>query len=100
MPSLVSACALAVLVYITALFLTALIRKDNSLADIAWGPGFILVGVLSFVRQPVHDPRALLAGGLVLAWGLRLLEKKYEGNLEFEAYARRTSAFIPWFPKK
>jgi steroid 5-alpha reductase family enzyme len=72
MTSLVSACALAVLLYMTGLFLIALIRKDNSLADIAWGPGFILVAALSFVRQPVHGPRAFLAGGLVLAWGTRL----------------------------
>ena len=32
--------------------------------------------------------------------GVRMLEKKYEGNPEFKAYARRTSAFLPWFPKK
>jgi steroid 5-alpha reductase family enzyme len=29
-----------------------------------------------------------------------MLEKKYAKNKEFEEYARRTSAFIPWFPKK
>jgi len=32
--------------------------------------------------------------------GIPLLEKKYEGNPDFEAYKKRTSAFIPWFPKK
>ena len=32
--------------------------------------------------------------------GVAMLEKKYKGNKEFEEYARRTSAFIPWFPKK
>jgi steroid 5-alpha reductase family enzyme len=29
-----------------------------------------------------------------------MLEKKYAGKEEFEAYARRTSAFFPWFPRK
>lgn len=32
--------------------------------------------------------------------GVPLLEKKYAGNPEFQAYARRTRAFFPWFPKK
>jgi len=72
MSSLVSTCALAVLLYMTALFLIALVRKDNSLADIGWGLGFILVGGLSFFSQPSPPPRGVLACGLVLAWGLRL----------------------------
>jgi steroid 5-alpha reductase family enzyme len=28
-----------------------------------------------------------------------MLEKKYEGNPEFEAYGKRTSAFIPMPPR-
>ncbi|MGB6339940.1 MAG: DUF1295 domain-containing protein [Candidatus Aminicenantaceae bacterium] len=32
--------------------------------------------------------------------GVAMLEKKYAGNAEFEAYAKRTNAFFPWFPKK
>ncbi len=32
--------------------------------------------------------------------GVTMLEKKYVGNKEFEAYAKKTSAFFPWFPKK
>ena len=31
--------------------------------------------------------------------GLPLLEKRYAGNAAFLDYARRTSAFVPWFPK-
>jgi steroid 5-alpha reductase family enzyme len=31
--------------------------------------------------------------------GVTMLEKKYKGNPEFEAYAERTNAFFPWFPK-
>jgi steroid 5-alpha reductase family enzyme len=29
-----------------------------------------------------------------------MLEKKYENNPEFQAYAAVTSKFFPWFPKK
>lgn len=31
--------------------------------------------------------------------GIPMLEKKYEGNKEFEEYKRKTSAFFPWFSK-
>ncbi|MFZ3301731.1 MAG: DUF1295 domain-containing protein [Microgenomates group bacterium] len=31
--------------------------------------------------------------------GIPMLEKKYEGNKEFEAYKKKTSAFFPWFTK-
>jgi steroid 5-alpha reductase family enzyme len=32
--------------------------------------------------------------------GVPMLEKKYEGNPDFEAYKKRTRALFPWFPKK
>ncbi|UCG39782.1 MAG: DUF1295 domain-containing protein [bacterium] len=32
--------------------------------------------------------------------GIPMLEKKYEGNPDFEEYRRRTSPLIPWFPRK
>lgn len=32
--------------------------------------------------------------------GVPLLEEKYVGNKEFEEYKKRTSVFVPWFPKK
>jgi steroid 5-alpha reductase family enzyme len=32
--------------------------------------------------------------------GIPMLEKKYEGNPEFEEYRKRTSAFFPLPPKR
>lgn len=32
--------------------------------------------------------------------GVPMLEKRYEGNKEFEEYKKRVSVFIPWWPKK
>jgi len=66
------ASSLLILIYMTGLFLIALARKDNSLADIGWGIGFILVAGLSFWLEPGWAFRHLLVSGLVLAWGLRL----------------------------
>ena len=37
---------------------------------------------------------------ILLVSGIPLLERKYEGNLEFKEYQRRTSAFFPLPPKR
>jgi steroid 5-alpha reductase family enzyme len=29
-----------------------------------------------------------------------MLEKRWEGNPEWEAYRARTNALIPWFPRR
>ena len=31
--------------------------------------------------------------------GIPMLEAKYKGNAEYEAYQKRTNAFFPWFRK-
>jgi len=36
---------------------------------------------------------------LVRVSGIPMLGEKYAGNAEYQAYARRTSAFVPWVPK-
>lgn len=47
-----------------------------------------------------------LLSPFVMTWLLRfvsgvpLLEKKYENDPEFQAYAKKTPIFFPWFPKK
>lgn len=47
-----------------------------------------------------------LVSPVVMTWLLRfvsgvpLLEKKYENDPEFQAYAKKTPIFFPWFPKK
>lgn len=37
---------------------------------------------------------------LLFVSGVPLLEKKYAGRPDFEAYCLKTSKFVPWFPKK
>lgn len=64
---------LVVFLYMSGFFLIAVIRKDNSLADIAWGGGFVIIAFLSFFLAPGHAvARQVLATGLVTLWGLRL----------------------------
>jgi steroid 5-alpha reductase family enzyme len=42
---------------------------------------------------------ATITALILLVSGIPLLERKYEGNLEFKEYKRRTSAFFPLPPK-
>jgi steroid 5-alpha reductase family enzyme len=64
--------AVLLLAYVTAWFLLALARRDNSLADVAWGGGFVLLAVGALVLRGEVYPRSLLATILVTAWGVRL----------------------------
>ncbi len=64
--------AVLVAAYMTAWFVIALIRKDNSLADIAWGLGFVLVAALTFFFRRTSLFLPVLVTSLVVIWGLRL----------------------------
>ncbi len=64
--------ALLILIYMTALWVVSLIRKDSSIADIFWGLGFVLVGWLSFLLSDGFLLRKVLIVSLVTVWGLRL----------------------------
>jgi len=72
--------ALIVFLYMTALYLLALRRKDNSIADVAWGSGFILVAWFTFILYGSFTLRQLTACLLVLIWGLRLSVRIYLRN--------------------
>lgn len=37
---------------------------------------------------------------IVFVSGIPMLEKKYQGNIEFEEYKKQTNKFFPWFKKK
>jgi steroid 5-alpha reductase family enzyme len=85
------AAALTVLLYMTAVFLLALWRKDNSIADVAWGPGFIFVALSTLILSGSFSTRQLIASGLVLIWGLRLSIRIYlrnRGKGEDERYRK------------
>lgn len=72
MMSIITLGALAVWIYMTAWFFIAIGAKDNSIADIAWGLGFVFLAVLSLVHSWRPDPRAVLVSGIVTVWGVRL----------------------------
>jgi steroid 5-alpha reductase family enzyme len=72
--------ALILFFYMTALFLMAMMRHDNSIADVAWGLGFILIAWTTLFLGGSFTPRQLIASLLVLIWGLRLSVRIYLRN--------------------
>jgi steroid 5-alpha reductase family enzyme len=57
------------------------------------------------VAVSLGSPWWVVAGPLTISYlilfvsGVPLLEKKYQGRADFEKYKKRTSVFLPFFPK-
>ena len=78
----------------------AWIKKDNSIVDIAWGIGFILVAILTFILQPVCVARHILVTALIIIWGTRLaahLAIRNKGRDEDFRYAQWRKDWGKWF---
>jgi steroid 5-alpha reductase family enzyme len=60
------------LAWMTALWLESLRRRDASIVDPFWGPGFVIVTAVAAVASPGALPRRALVLVLVVIWGLRL----------------------------
>ena len=75
-------------------------RHPNYFGEVAmwWGIFFI----------SLHSPHGIygLISPLVITFlilfvsGVPMLERRYDGNSQYEAYRKRTSPFFPWFRKK
>jgi len=64
--------ALVIFCYMTLLFILALVIKDNSIADIAWGPGFIIAAFAAVWYNRSFDALQVIVVLMVTVWGLRL----------------------------
>ena len=73
--------AIIIFCYMTGLFVIALIRRDNSIADIAWGFGFVIVAWATLSIVGSFYPRQILVCSLVLIWGSRLSIRIFIRNL-------------------
>jgi steroid 5-alpha reductase family enzyme len=80
--------------------LWALTRHPNYFGDSAMWFGIFLIALSGLSGLWIIVGPVLMTFFLVFVSGVRLLEKKYEGREDFEAYKKRTNAFIPWFQKK
>jgi len=82
--------ALIVFVFMLVMFLIAQRLKDNSIVDIGWGIGFVLIAVSSFL-QSEQTTAQWIGVSLIAIWGLRLAGYIYgrnKGNGEDYRYAQ------------
>lgn len=64
---------IALFLYMHLWFAIAVARRRNDVADVAWGLGFVLLGVVEFaLHLPAMPLRSMVLVGLVTAWGFRL----------------------------
>lgn len=63
---------LIIAVYMTILWVIAHFKHDNSIADVGWGIGFILIALSSFYLSPDRSVRSVIVTVLVLIWGVRI----------------------------
>jgi steroid 5-alpha reductase family enzyme len=80
--------------------LWSITRHPNYFGESAlwWGLGLVALGSENGAVGLVGPAAITLL--LVFVSGVPLLEKKYAGRPDWEAYKARTPKFVPWFPKK
>ena len=90
---------LAILIYVSVIWIVSLLKKDAGIMDIFWGLGFVVAGFiyLSANYSSAWQPRILYL--LVLLWGLRLTLHIGVRNLG-EAEDARYSNWRQQFGKK
>lgn len=81
---------LLVLIAVTTIFLVAQAKRDNSIMDIAYGPTFLVTGVVATLLLGNQSWLTNLMLGLIAIWALRLgvrIYKKNHGQPEDARYA-------------
>ncbi len=63
--------AILLFIYFVLFFITAIVKKDNSIVDIGWGFGFVLAVLYTLVRGPMTWVNILVTL-MVTIWGVRL----------------------------
>jgi steroid 5-alpha reductase family enzyme len=75
-------------------------RHPNYFGEsLMWWGIFVVALEVPYGWVTVVSP-ALITFLLTKVSGVPLLERRYAGNPEFQAYARRTSVFVPRPPKR
>lgn len=66
--------------FFLVLFVVAQLRKDNSIADIGWGVGFVISHWVALLESRSLTSYTLLLVGLVTIWGIRLAVHIFNRN--------------------
>lgn len=60
------------LIYYSILFVIGVRCKKHSIVDIAWGFGFVIIGIYTYIMSPEQNLRSTIVTVLTLLWGIRL----------------------------
>ena len=71
--------ALLILAYVSLWYIIALILRRNDIIDIAWGLGYIVLGIYYILNGDVSE-RELIIFSLIFIWGIRLAIFVYSRN--------------------
>ena len=89
-----------IILFATLVWLLSLKRRDASVADIAWGLGFVLLTAVYARLSPELMPRSWLVAGLITLWGARLslhIARRNRGKGEDPRYQAMRAAPGPAF---
>lgn len=64
--------AITVLVFMIFMFITAQIKKNNSIVDTGWGIGFILITLVLMLNSDRINIKELILFAMIVVWGFRL----------------------------
>lgn len=81
--------AFFVIPFMTIAYIVALLKRNNTVADVAWGVGFIFIAWIAAYDSHFGD-RPILIACLVTLWGIRLVSHiapRLRGNREDFRYA-------------
>ena len=71
---------IAVFIFFNIAFAIGQSKKNNGLIDIAWGSGFVVLAITSYLVSPVWTIRSGILTTLVTLWGLRLAYHLFKRN--------------------
>ncbi len=69
---IVAQCAGIIFLYMTLIFMIAQLKKDNSIVDVAWPIGFIIVALYSLITKGLYSAPHILITCMIIVWGVRL----------------------------
>ncbi len=90
---------LIVFVYFLLFFIVAQVVKNNSIVDMGWGAGFVIVALATLFLGGYYTERSLLVTLLVAIWGLRLtyhIVRRNFGKPEDFRYAKWRKEWGRW----
>lgn len=91
---------LVIFVYMNLWFLVSILKKRNDVADVAWGIGFLLATLTSFLLSENSSIRSVIVLNLITLWSLRLSFHIYfrnRGKKEDYRYENWRKEWGKWF---